>query len=146
MRRRNWKEGVPADYAKYFQDVEPKFDIVGAGFPVAYIQDYERAVGFYTKVFGPPGYIEGEHTKGWQLGETWLTLFPSREGGPQNTEFAVQLSSEKELDRLRTAWVDAGGKASEASIELMYERLYMCSIQDPFGTQILLYSRLQEKG
>ena len=52
------------------------------------------------------------------------------------------LNLEKELDKLRSVWIEAGGKAGESAVNLMYERLYMCFIQDPFGAHILLYSHL----
>ncbi len=39
-----------------------------------YFEDYQAAIGFYEEVLGPPTYVEGGGTRGWPIGDGWLTL------------------------------------------------------------------------
>ena len=73
------------------------FTITGLYFPSFYVQEFDKAVSFYSEVFGTPE-TNLERLKGWKLGNTWLTLFPSDEGtaagkNPRNAEFAVQVAA-----------------------------------------------------
>ncbi len=136
------------DYESYKQAYfsnpipRPKFDFIGLYGFALYINDYKAAVNYYTSVLGPPAYIEGANTHGWQIGNTWLTLFPSKTGNPQNTEIHFLMNSPQEAERLQSAFITAGGKADVPSDQLMYEPLRFCSVQDPFGTSILIVSKI----
>ena len=136
------------DYESYkksyfvYPQPEPKFEFVGLHGIALFINDYEAAVAFYSEVLGPPGYVEGKFTNGWRIGDIWLTLFPSESDGPKNTEIHFLVNSPDEADRLHQAFIDAGGKGEEPSDQLMYEPIRYCSVQDPFGTNLLIVSRL----
>ena len=128
----------------YFTDPapQPKYDFLGLHGVALYFSDYPAAVDYYTKVLGPPAYVEGDSTKGWQIGNIWLTLFPSKSGNPQNTEIHFLMKTPQEAERLQQAFIAAGGKGEPSSDQLMYEPLRFCSVKDPFGTDILILSRL----
>lgn len=136
------------DYESYKQAYfvnpapKPKFDFVGLHGVALYFQEYEKAVAFYTQVFGPPAYIEGEFTKGWQIGNIWLTLFPSKEGNPQNAEIHFLVSTPQEVENLYQAFISAGATGEAPSNQLMYEPLRYCYLQDPFGTGILIVCKI----
>ena len=72
----------------YFVNPQPKslFDFAGIHGATLYYQDYQSALAFYKQVLGPPNYVEGKNTHGWEIGQTWLTLFPSEVGNPKNVE------------------------------------------------------------
>jgi hypothetical protein len=131
----------------YFTDPppEPKFDFIGLHGVALYFSEYEAAVAYYSRVLGPPVYVEGEGTRGWRVGNIWLTLFPSKSGSPQNAEIHFLMSSPEEAERLQKAFIEAGGKGEAPSDQLMYEPIRYCSVQDPFGTNILIVSRLHRQ-
>ena len=104
--------------------------------------DYQKALAFYKEVFGPPGYIEGENTNGWQLGNSWITLFPANEGTPSNVDPHILMESPEEVDRLTRAFIQAGATAEEPSDELMYYPVRFSHVTDPFGTQFLILAKL----
>lgn len=124
---------------------KPKFDFVGLHGVALYYNDYEAAVAYYTEVLGPPAYVEGKFTHGWQIGNIWLTLFPSKTDHPVNAEIHFLVKSPEEAERLQKAFIQAGGKGEEPSDQLMYEPIRYCPVQDPFGTNILVVSRLPQK-
>jgi len=130
----------------YFVEPTPKsnFDFIGLHGVALFINDYEAAVAYYSKVLGSPAYVEGKFTNGWRIGDIWLTLFPSKAGSPKNTEIHFLVNSPEEADRLHKAFIDAGGKGEPPSDQLMYEPIRYCSVQDPFGTNILVVSRLPQ--
>jgi len=132
----------------YFVDPQPmsKFGFIGFHGVALYYQKYEAAVGYYTRVLGPPAYVEGSHTRGWKIGNVWLTLFPSGSGTPQNAEIHFLVNTPAEADRLREAFVEAGGEGEPPSDELMYEPIRYCHVKDPFGTEILVVSRIDVEG
>ena len=82
---------------------EQRFAFAGLFGASLYYQDYLAALAFYTKVLGPPAYIEGEHTHSWTVGSTWLTLFPSKGGDPTNVEVGFYVDTPEEVDRLTNA-------------------------------------------
>lgn len=139
------------DYEKYRKDYfvdpqpEPKFDFLGLHGVALYFSDYPAAVAYYTRVLGDPLYVEGKFTRGWRIGNTWLTLFPSKDGDPQNAEVHFLVSSPAEAERLQQAFIEAGGKGEEPSDQLMFEPIRYCYVQDPFGTSLLVVSRLPQK-
>lgn len=132
---------------KYYVEPTPKqqFEFDGLQGAVLFIEDYSAAVDFYQQVLGPPAYVEGENTKGWQLGDTWLTLFPAKHGNPTNMELNIVMKTAKEADRLQQAFVDAGAQGSEAHDTIMYVPIHACPVTDPFGVSILIYSRIEMK-
>ena len=124
---------------------DDKYGITGLRFPSFYILDYERAVAFYTTVFGPPPYAQ-PRIKGWRLGDTWLTLFPAAdlghnpEGNPQNAEFAIEVGEPEAVDRLYDALVAAGAVTVRApSDTVMYDPMRICVVDDPVGIRIDVY-------
>lgn len=128
----------------YFVDPqpEPRFQFTGLMGAVLYFEAYETAVLYYEQVLGPPAYVEGNSTKGWSLGHTWLTLLRSRSGSPQNVEIPIVMDSPAEAERLQQAFIAAGGKGHPPSDQLMYWPVRSCPVTDPFGTEFMIYSRI----
>jgi catechol 2,3-dioxygenase-like lactoylglutathione lyase family enzyme len=135
------------DYEEYrrafFTDPapQPRFRFASTGGAVMFIEDYEAAVAFYQEVLGQPAYAEGAGTRGWQIGDSWLTLFPAGDGGPRNTEIGLLMETPAEADRLQAAFIAAGATGPEPSDQLMYEPIRSCPVTDPFGTRLLIYAR-----
>lgn len=125
---------------KYFVNPPPKplYDFLGLHGTTLYFNDFEAAVGHYTQVLGPPAYAEGQGTRGWRLGNTWLTLLKGKTGNPQNVELNIVMQSVQEAERLQAAFIKAGGEGEPPSDELMYEPVRFCPVRDPFGTHILI--------
>ena len=120
-----------------------EFNIVDLNYFSLYIKDYDKAVDFYTSVFGEAETItEDESLHGWKMGRTWLTIFPSKIGvdpdnNPRNAEFAIQVSSPEEVDVLYAKLVEAGAEAGwEPKDTWMYEPMRFCYVDDPFGIRI----------
>ena len=127
----------------YFTDPTPEI-LYGFGkfFGFAlFFEKYEEAAAFYSSVLGPPAYVEGEFTRGWQLGTVWLTILKSSSGRPKNTEIQLVMTSDEDAEKLRQAFLEAGGSAEEPEKVLMYEPLKVYSMSDPFGTAYLLVTR-----
>jgi hypothetical protein len=122
---------------------EPKYEFSGLYGVTLFFQEYEQAIEFYESVLGPPVYVEGDSTKGWRIGETWLTLLRGRTGNPQNIEVALVMASPQEAERLQRAFIGAGGTGPAPTDELMYEPIRACPVTDPFGTEIMIYSRTE---
>jgi hypothetical protein len=131
---------------KYFVDPAPEqgFDFAGIYGVTLYFEEYEEAVNYYRQVLGPPAYSEGEYTRGWQLGDTWLTLLKGKSGSPNNIEVSIVMESAGEAERLHLAFLKAGGVGPDPSDQLMYYPVRSCPVTDPFGTQILIYSHINE--
>ena len=128
----------------YFTDPppEPRFDLNGALGITLYFSEYTEAVEFYTRVLGPPAYVEGSGTRGWRLGKTWLTLLAGGDGAPSNVEVPIVAATPAEAERLQRAFIDAGATGSHPSDQLMYEPIRSCPVTDPFGTNLLVYAKL----
>ena len=122
---------------------EPRFQFSDAFNVALYFEKYDAVVDYYTRVLGPPAYIEGEGTRGWRVGAGWLTLFHGGSGGPQNIEVIFWMATPTEAERLQGAFIAAGGEGFDPSDELMYEPVRFCAVRDPFGTDILIISPLQ---
>lgn len=139
------------DYESYrkqnFVDPQPEARFAFAGLLGAtlYYQDYPAALAFYTEVLGPPAYIEGEYTHGWQVGDTWLTLFPAKNGNPTNVEVGFYVQTPEEVDRLYQAFVSAGAQGEPPIDTLMYEPVRMCVLTDPFGVSLAVVSRVRRR-
>ena len=125
---------------KFFVDPPPeqRFRFVGQHGVALFFEDYERAVEYYTEVLGPPGYIEGKSTRGWQVGDTLLTLLRGKSGNPKNVEVMFIMEAVEEAERLQKAFIDAGGSGPEPSDQLMYKPVRYCPVVDPFGTELLV--------
>lgn len=136
-------EGYAADMSR--------FDIVGLNYVSLYPADHRAAIDFYTEVFGP---IDVESPDdgvwGWQMGSTWLTVFPGTEGPDPtatsvNAEFAIQVGSPTEVDRLFEALVASGAKAGSAPEDTwMYEPMRFAYVDDPYGVRIDVYCPITE--
>ena len=121
---------------------EQRFKFRGLHGATLYFSDYEAAVSYYTRVLGEPAYVEGTGTRGWQLGNTWLTLLKGGTGNPKNMELNIIMQTPDEADRLQAAFIEAGGAGEPPSDELIYEPVRYCAVQDPYGTYILIISPL----
>lgn len=125
------------------------FNIVGLNYVSIYVKDYDAALAFYTKMFGTP---ENSDPYGWRMGSTWLTLFPGKagtnpDGNPQNVEYAIQVATPEDVDRLHDALLDAGATKGWAPEDTtMYEPMRFCYVDDPFGTRIDIYCPIATKG
>ena len=130
----------------YFVDPqpEPRFDYLGLHGVTLFFSDFEAAVEYYTRVLGSPAYVEGAGTRGWRLGNTWLTLLEWEKGSPRNVEFNIVMKTSQEAERLQSAFIEAGGSGEPPSDQLMYEPVHFCPVVDPFGTNILILSRLSD--
>lgn len=137
------------DYETYRKNffVEPQplaqHNFTGTIGVALFFEEYETAVDFYRQVLGPPAYVEGDSTNGWRIGQTWLTLFPSKKGNPQNAEVQFMMATPADAEKLQRAFIAAGATGPAPSNELMYEPIRYCSITDPFGTELIITSRLR---
>jgi uncharacterized glyoxalase superfamily protein PhnB len=128
---------------------EHRFTIIDLNYVSLYYKDFQGAIAFYEKVFGPPDdVVEGGEIYGWRMGSTWLTLFPSKKGtrkgsNPRNTEFAIQVSAPQEVDILYQTLIEAGAKKGwDTEDTAMYEEMRFCYVDDPFGVRIDIYCLL----
>lgn len=130
---------------QFFTEPQPKprFAFAGLHGLTLYFENYLEAVAYYQQVLGPPAYQEGEDTRGWRLGNTWLTLLRGSSGAPQNVEVSIVMQTPAEAERLQSAFIAAGGSGDAPSDELMYEPVRFCPVKDPFGTQVLIFSALR---
>jgi len=133
--------------AAYFADPqpEPRFDYHGLQGATLYFQDYEAAVAYYTRALGPLTYVEGQETRGWRVGETWLTLLKGQNGNPSNIEINFVMATPAEAERLQKAFIEAGGTGEPPSDQLMYAPVRYCPVRDLFGTDILVLSWLENE-
>jgi hypothetical protein len=107
-----------------------------------YFEKYDAAIEYYSQVLEQPAYVEGEGTRGWQVGSGWLTLLQGKSGSPRNVEVTFQMETPQEAEKLQRAFIGAGGQGSAPSDQLMYELVRSCPVSDPFGTELLIISRL----
>ncbi|MEZ4732838.1 MAG: hypothetical protein R3E79_37515 [Caldilineaceae bacterium] len=128
----------------YFVDPapQPRFAYAGIHGATLFFSDYRAAVAYYEQVLGPPAYVEGDGTRGWRLGNTWLTLLKGGNGLPTNVEIPLVLQSPQDAEALAGAFIVAGGQGEPPTDQLMYEPVRFCPVRDPFGTQWLIFSPL----
>lgn len=126
--------------ARYFADPQPeqRFAFAGVRGATLYYQEYAAALAFFRRVFGEPAYVEGEFTHGWQIGESWLTVFPAKEGNPSNLEVPIYLQDSSEVDSLYAAFIAAGAHGDPPQDALMYAPVRMTVVTDPFGVMFTL--------
>jgi acyl-CoA thioester hydrolase len=117
---------------------EPRFRFRGTFGVTLFFEDFDNAVAYYHQVLGPPAYVEGKVTRGWQIGDGWLTLLQGKSGNPRNVEITLQVATTGEAERLQQAFIEAGGKGAAPSDVFMYEPVRACQVQDPFRTEIMI--------
>ncbi|TFG70785.1 MAG: hypothetical protein E4H27_05600 [Anaerolineales bacterium] len=136
------------DYTQYQEayfanpQPEPRFHFCSSFGITLFYESYNQAVAFYTQVLGIPAYAEGTGTRGWQIGTGWLTLLHSKSGNPRNVEITLELATPSQAEKLQQAFIDAGGTGAPPSDQLMYVPIRSCPVVDPFGTEILIISKL----
>jgi hypothetical protein len=130
----------------YFTDPppEPQFNFKGSFGATLYFEDFTGASAFYERVLGPPSYVEGEGTKGWQIGSGWLTLLRGRQGNPQNVEITLELETAVEAEALQRSFIAAGARGPAPSDQLMYRPGRSCPVTDPFGMEIMIVGPLTD--
>ena len=130
----------------YFTKPPPKqlYQFRGSFGTTLYYEDYIQAVAYYEKVLGPPGYVEGIGTRGWQIGDGWLTLLKGTQGNPKNVEITFEMATVEQAEKLQQSFIDAGGKGSPPSNQLMYTPVRFCPVIDPFGVDLLVISQLDD--
>jgi hypothetical protein len=128
----------------YFVDPSPapRYPFLGSVGVTLYFEAYEAAVTYYAQVLGPPAYVEGEGTRGWPLGDGWLTLLRGQAGSPRNVEITLPVATPADAERLQRAFLEAGGEGPAPSDQLMYAPVRSCPVRDPFGTELLIISPL----
>jgi hypothetical protein len=128
----------------YFVDPppEPRFRFKGTFGTTLYFERYKEATAFYEQVLGPPGYVEGEDTRGWQIGNGWLTLLHGKRGDPQNVEITFEFETPEEAEALQRAFISAGAKGPAPSDQLMYRPIRSCPVIDPFGVEFMIIAPL----
>jgi hypothetical protein len=88
--------------------------------------------------------VEGEGTKGWQIGSGWLTLLRGRQGNPQNVEITLELETAVEAEALQRSFIAAGARGPAPSDQLMYRPVRSCPVTDPFGMEIMIVGPLTD--
>ena len=135
------------DYESYrsafFADPAPeaRFAYVGGFGVTLHFEDFAAATDFYGRVFGPPAYVEEDDTRGWRIGEGWLTLLKGEGATSRHVEVQIETVSSAEAERLQRAFIEAGGAGPAPSDQLMYEPIRSCPARDPFGVDWLIFSR-----
>ena len=130
--------------AQFFADPapEPRFEFTGTFGTTLFYEDFAEAVAFFTAVFGPPSYVEGAGTRGWPVGDGWLTLLQGQAGNPQNVEITFTVATPNEAERLHAAFIAAGGQGEPPYDQLMYVPIRYCSVTSPQDTPLLVISPL----
>jgi hypothetical protein len=130
----------------YFVDPlpEPRFHFNGTFGTTLYYEHFEAAVAFYEQVLGPPAYVEGEATRGWSIGDGWLTLLQGKQGNPRNVEITFELETAEEAEAFQRAFIAAGADGPAPSDQLMYRPVRYCPVVDPFGVNILIIAQLRK--
>jgi hypothetical protein len=121
---------------------EPRYRFRGSFGITLYCEDFDEAVSYYAKVLGPPNYVQGKGTRGWRIGDGWLTLLQGKTGNPRNVEITFQMETPEQAEMLQRAFIEAGGKGTAPSDQLMYVPVRSCPVVDPFGVEILIISPL----
>jgi hypothetical protein len=121
---------------------EPRFRFRGSFGTTLYYEDFEAAISYYENALGLPGYVEGKGTRGWRIGSGWLTILMGNNGNPRNVEISFEMETPAQAEKLQKAFIQAGGKGDSPTDELMYVPIRSCPVIDPFGTDVLVFSRL----
>ena len=121
---------------------QQRFQFMDSFGTTVYFEDYQEAIAFYERVLGPPSYVEGESTRGWPIGNGWLTLLRGEKGNPQNIEITLELTCKEEAEALQRDFISAGAKGPAPSDQLMYRPVRACPVVDPFGLEIMIIAPL----
>ncbi len=121
---------------------EQRYNFCGSFGITLFYETYDQAIAFYTKVLGAPAYVEGTGTHGWQIGTGWLTLLRGTKGNPHNVEVTFEMATPAQAEKLQQSFINAGGTGTPPSNQLMYVPIRSCPVVDPFGTDILIISKL----
>lgn len=129
----------------YFVHPAPRqhFTFTGSFGATLFYEDYAAAIAFYQEVLGPPAYVEGDDTRGWPIGNGWLTLLPGTQGNPRNVEITLQLATVEEAEALQARFIAAGAQGQPPSNQLMYSPVRTCPVIDPFGLHIMIVAPLE---
>jgi catechol 2,3-dioxygenase-like lactoylglutathione lyase family enzyme len=125
------------------------FEVAGLAYITLYIEDYDAAVAFYTAAFGEPDCRQPVFM-GWRMGETWMTVFPSKDGNapgknPRNMEFGIRVQTPEQVDVLHARLVELGAKNAWTPEDTeMYDRMRFSCVDDPFGVRIDVYCPLAD--
>ena len=130
---------------KYYVDPAPeqRYQFRGIHGATLFYQEYAQALAFFRQVFGEPAYVEGDFTHGWQIGGSWLTVFPAKGGNPGNIEVPIYLEVPEDVDRLYDAFLAAGAQGEPPENNLMYRPVRMSVMTDPFGVMFTLVCELE---
>jgi hypothetical protein len=85
----------------------PRYDYAGLFGMTLYFSEYPAAVAYYQSVLGPPAYVEGDHTRGWKIGPTWLTF--ARHAAARSTPNHNRHANPEQAERLQTTIAAGGG-------------------------------------
>lgn len=127
--------------------------IAGAAYPSFYVPDLAAAEAFYERILGPTEFREGDQLVGFKLGATWLTLFPTKLGphsdveGPRNAEFAIEVKTPEDVDRLYERLLACGAKPLKGFAPTdtwMYRKMRFACVDDPFGIRVDVFCPLPE--
>ncbi len=121
---------------------EPRFHFAGTFGLTLYYQDFDAAVAFYEQVLGVAGYQEGADTRGWRIGQGWLTLLRGKQGNPQNVEITFELDTPAAAEAMQQAFIQAGAQGIAPSDQLMYTPVRICPVTDPFGVDVMIFAQL----
>lgn len=121
---------------------EARFTYTGAFGVTLFYEDFTAAMAYYEQVLGPPAYVEDDDTRGWKIGEGWLTLLKGESRTSRHVEVQVMVATPEEAERFQRAFLEAGGTGPPPSDQLMYEPIRSCPVRDPFGVDWLVFSRL----
>ena len=89
-----------AEYrSRYFVQPEPgpRFALRGLSGAALTFRDFDRAVEFYSRVLGPPNYVEGGGTRGWRIGSGWLTLLAASASTEDRSPGSIDVRGQMEL-------------------------------------------------
>jgi hypothetical protein len=135
------------EYQKaFFTDPEPtqRFDFNWSFGVTLFFETFTKAVAYYTEVLGSPGYVEGAWTRGWRIGNGWLTILKGKSGNPANVEITLEVETVEQAEKLQSAFINAGGKGTPPSNQMMYVPIRACPVTDPFGTELLIICKLDK--
>jgi catechol 2,3-dioxygenase-like lactoylglutathione lyase family enzyme len=131
-----------------------EIQIVDLNYVSLYFEEYDEASEFYSSVLGPSTSLK-EDIRYWKMGSTMLTFFPSKHGpskhkNPRNTEFAIQVATPGDVDRLYDRFTSAGAVGgTQPEDTWMYEPMRFAYVDDPFGVRVDIYCpipEIEEKG
>lgn len=121
---------------------QQRFEFKSSFGTTVYFEDFEEAIAFYENVLGPPTYVEGDGTRGWPVGNGWLTMLKGEQGNPKNVEITLELESSGQAEALQAEFVVSGATGQAPSDQLMYRPVRCCPVTDPFGLHIMIIAPL----